>query len=80
MLAKKALLRPLGEPNPDKHLAQMEAQWLDEINRLGIGPQGLGGRVTSLAVHILAMPHHIAGIPVAVNIQCHSSRHKEAQL
>jgi fumarate hydratase subunit alpha len=80
MLAKKALLRPLGEPNPDKRLVEMEAQWLDEINRLGIGPQGLGGRVTSLAVHILAMPHHIAGIPVAVNIQCHSSRHKEVQL
>jgi fumarate hydratase subunit alpha len=80
ILAKKALLRPLGDVNPRPELARLEHEWLDEINRLGIGPQGLGGRVTSLAVHINLAPHHIATIPVAVNIQCHSSRHKEVVL
>ena len=77
LLAKKSLLRPLGSTNPDQELAKLERQWLMEINNLGIGPAGLGGRITSLAVHILAMPSHIASIPVAVNIQCHSARHKE---
>jgi fumarate hydratase subunit alpha len=80
LLAKKALLRPLGSPNPDAELAALEQDWLEAINRLGIGPQGLGGRITSLAVHINAMPCHIASIPLAVNLQCHSARHKEADL
>jgi fumarate hydratase subunit alpha len=80
LLAKKAVLRPLGSPNPDSRLAQLERELLEDINKLGIGPQGLGGRVTSLAVNILAVPHHIASIPVAVNLQCHSLRHKEVVL
>ena len=80
LLAKKSLLRPLGSVNPDKDLAKLEQDWLTEINNLGIGPGGLGGRITSLAVHILATPSHIASIPVAVNIQCHSARHTEVEL
>ena len=80
LLAKKALLRPLGSRNPDPQLDRLEKEWLEAINRLGIGPQGLGGRTTSLAVHINTMPGHIASIPVAVNLQCHSSRHKEIKL
>ena len=79
-LAKKALLRPVGSKNTDPQLDRMEREWLEEINRLGIGPQGLGGRTTALAVHIDTVPCHIASIPVAVNIQCHSSRHKEVEL
>jgi fumarate hydratase subunit alpha len=77
LLAKKSLLRPLGSKNPDPELDQLESEILTEINRLGIGPQGLGGRTTSLAVHILLMPCHIASFPLAVNIQCHAQRHKE---
>ncbi len=80
LLAKKALLRPVGSKNADSQLDRMEKEWLEEINRLGIGPQGLGGRTTALAVHIDTVPCHIASIPVAVNIQCHSSRHKEVEL
>ena len=80
LLAKMALLRPVGSKNQDPLLDRLETEWLDEINRLGIGPQGLGGKTTSLAVHINTMPCHIASIPVAVNIQCHSSRHKEMEL
>lgn len=76
-LAKKSLLRPLGSKNPDPELDQLEFEILTEINKLGIGPQGLGGRTTSLAVHILMMPCHIASFPLAVNIQCHAQRHKE---
>jgi len=79
-LAKKSLLRPLGEGNPDPELAKMEGELLEAINRTGVGPQGLGGRVTSLAVHLLLMPCHIASLPLAVNIQCHASRHVEIQL
>jgi fumarate hydratase subunit alpha len=79
-LAKKSLLRPLGSKNPDPELDQLEFEILTEINKLGIGPQGLGGRTTSLAVHILMMPCHIASLPLAVNIQCHAQRHKEAIL
>ncbi|MDF1590057.1 MAG: fumarate hydratase [Desulfobacterales bacterium] len=79
-LAKKALLRPLGSENPDPELAALEKDWLQEINRLGIGPQGLGGRTTALGVHIIAAPCHIASISLAVNIQCHASRHKEIAL
>jgi len=76
LLAKKSLLRPLGSKNPNPELGQLESEILAEINQLGIGPQGLGGRTTSLAVHIL-MPCHIASFPLAVNIQCHAQRHKE---
>lgn len=80
LLAKKALLRPLSSPNPDPELANLEDELLEEINGLGIGPQGLGGRITSLAVHVNIMPCHIASLPVAVNIQCHAARHKEIEL
>ena len=80
LLAKKSLLRPLGSKNPDSELDKLESEILDEINRLGIGPQGLGGRTTSLAVHIIMMPCHIASFPLAVNIQCHAQRHKEAEI
>ncbi|MBM4326899.1 MAG: fumarate hydratase, partial [Deltaproteobacteria bacterium] len=80
LLAKKALLRPLGTTNPDSLLAELESDLLDRINRLGIGPLGLGGRTTALAVHVNAYPTHIASIPCAVNIQCHSSRHREIEL
>jgi fumarate hydratase subunit alpha len=77
LLAKKSLLRPLGSENPDPELGKLESEILNRINQLGIGPQGLGGRTTSLAVHILMMPCHIASFPLAVNIQCHAQRHKE---
>jgi len=78
LLAKRALLRKLGEPSPDAEVAQVEEEILQRVNNLGIGPQGFGGRVTALAVHIETLPCHIASMPVAVNLQCHSSRHKEA--
>ncbi|MDH7512329.1 MAG: fumarate hydratase [Clostridiales bacterium] len=75
LLAKKALLRrPLSSPNPDPFYADMERRLLDRINKLGIGPQGMGGRITALAVHVEAYPCHIASMPAAVNIQCHSHR------
>ena len=75
LLAKKALLRkPLGSHNPDPFYADMETRLLERINKLGIGPQGMGGRVTALAVHVEAFPCHIASMPAAVNIQCHSHR------
>ena len=77
LLAKKSLLRPLGSKNSDPELNPLESEILTEINKLGIGPQGLGGRTTSLAVHIIMMPCHIASFPLAVNIQCHVQRHKE---
>jgi fumarate hydratase subunit alpha len=78
LIAKKALLRKLGEPNPE--LAELEADILERANALGIGPQGFGGRVTALAVHVEAFPCHITSLPVAVNMQCHSGRHKETIL
>lgn len=78
--AKKALLRPLGSPNPDPELEQLEIELLDLINKLGIGPQGLGGRTTSLGVHVRLLPCHIASLPLAVNVQCHASRHKDVTL
>jgi fumarate hydratase subunit alpha len=78
LLAKEALLRPIGSENREPELAALEAEILEKINKLGIGPQGLGGRTTSLAVHINMMPCHIASLPLAVNIQCHAQRHKEA--
>ncbi len=74
-LAKKALLRPLGEPNGDPFYADLEKEMLEQINNTGIGPQGFGGRFTALAVHIEAYPCHIACMPAAVNINCHASRH-----
>ena len=75
LLAKKALLRkPVGSPHPDPVYAEMEKRILERINKLGIGPMGLGGRTTSLAVHIVSHPCHIASFPVAVNINCHSHR------
>jgi len=77
LIAKKALLRPVGSQNPDAELARMERELLTAINRLGIGPQGLGGDTTCLAVHIITHPCHIASLPVAVNINCHAHRHKE---
>lgn len=77
LLAKKALLRPVGKPNPDQELNALEQKILERINRLGVGPQGLGGRITSLAVHILMMPCHIASLPLGINIQCHANRHIE---
>jgi len=80
LLAKKSLLRSLGSKNPDPELDRLESEILTEINQLGIGPQGLGGRTTSLAVHILMMPCHIASLPLAVNIQCHAQRHKEIEI
>jgi len=79
-LAKHSLLRPVGEPNPDPEVAGLERDILARVNALGIGPQGLGGRTTALAVHVETHPCHIASLPVAVNIQCHSARHKEAVL
>lgn len=79
ILAKKVLLRPLGEPNRlDERMARLEQELLEKINELGIGPQGYGGAVTALAVHCEMAPCHIASLPVAVNIQCHAVRHREA--
>ncbi len=78
LIAKKALLRPLGQKNPDPQLAAMEEELLTRINNLGIGPQGLGGRITALAVHVEMIPCHIASFPMAVNLNCHAHRHKEA--
>jgi fumarate hydratase subunit alpha len=80
LIAKKALLRPLGAPHPDPEFAQLERDLLAEINRTGIGPAGLGGNVTALAVHVETHPCHIASLPVAVNINCHSHRHREELL
>ena len=80
LLAKRALLRPLDEENPDPYYAAIEARILEKVNRLGIGPQGLGGRVTALGVRILAHPTHIAGLPCAVNLNCHVARHASATL
>ncbi len=79
-LAKHALLRPLNEPNHLKHVANLEQELLVSINNLGIGPQGLGGLTTALAVHMDVFPTHIAGLPVVVNINCHASRHKKVVL
>jgi fumarate hydratase subunit alpha len=80
LLAKESLLREVGSRNPDPELDQLEKELLEEINNLGIGPQGLGGRVTSFAVHVKTLSCHIASLPLAINIQCHAARHKEAIL
>jgi fumarate hydratase subunit alpha len=80
LLAKEALLLPVEQVNPLPHLADLEQSLLEAVNRLGIGPAGLGGRVTALALHILAYPTHIAGLPVVLNMGCHATRHAEAVL
>jgi len=80
LIAKESLLRPLGSTNPDPGLAALEDELLEEINKLGIGPQGLGGTTTALAVHVKMHPCHIASLPLAVNINCHASRHQELVL
>jgi fumarate hydratase subunit alpha len=80
LMSKKALVRPLGNPSPDAEVAELEEELLTRINDLGIGPLGLGGRTTALAVHVETYPTHIACMPVAVNFQCHSIRHREVVL
>jgi len=80
LLAKKALLRKVAEPNADPEVAKLETEVLARVNALGIGPLGFGGRTTALAVHAEVMPAHIGSLPVAVNLQCHSARHKETVL
>lgn len=80
LMAKKALLRPVGEHNESSFYEEMEKRLLNKINALGIGPQGFGGETTAFAVNIISAPTHIAGMPVAVNINCHVSRHKEVIL
>lgn len=79
-LAKHSLLREVGQPSPDPEVGALESDILERVNRIGIGPQGFGGLTTALAVHVETYPCHIASMPVAVNIQCHSARHKEALL
>lgn len=80
LLAKEALLREAGKPSENPEDAALEEEILRRVNCLGIGPQGMGGRVTALAVHVNSYPCHIASLPVAVNLQCHAARHKEAVL
>ena len=79
-LAKHALIRMVGEPSPDPEVAELERDILHTVNELGIGPMGYGGRVTALAVHAEVFPTHITSLPVAVNLQCHSARHRTAML
>lgn len=80
LIAKHALLRPIGQGHPDPFYRDLEQRILEAVNRLGIGPQGLGGRTTALAVHIDYFPTHIAGLPVVVNINCHAARHVSCEL
>ena len=80
LLAKQSLLRKVGEPHADPAVAELESELLRRVNELGIGPMGYGGRVTALAVHVEVFPTHIASLPVAVNLQCHSVRHREETL
>lgn len=80
LLAKKSLLRPVTERNSNPFYAELERELLDKINKLGIGPQGFGGRTTALSVNIEYFPTHIAGLPVAVNMSCHATRHSEVEL
>src|SRR3990172_8109598 len=79
-LAKRAITRRVGEPSADAETAEFEAELLEKVNALGLGPQAVGGRMTALAVHIETYPTHITALPVAVNLQCHSARLKEALL
>lgn len=80
LLAKKALLRPIDRRNPKESIRKLEEEMLEKVNRLGIGPAGLGGRLTAMAVNIEVFPTHIAGLPVALNMSCHVTRHAEAVL
>ncbi|ERP31988.1 fumarate hydratase, alpha subunit [Chitinivibrio alkaliphilus ACht1] len=80
LMAKKSLLRPVGTPHEDPRYARLEQELLEQINSSGVGPQGLGGRTTALAVHITPYPCHIAQLPVAVNLNCHAARHAEVTL
>ncbi|MBU2053606.1 MAG: fumarate hydratase [Proteobacteria bacterium] len=80
LLAKEALLRKVGDPHPDSEIAALETEMLKRVNDLGIGAMGYGGRITALAVHCEVFPTHIASLPVAVNLQCHSVRHRETVL
>ena len=80
LLAKHALLRPIGQPSPDPDTARLEQELLRRINALGIGPAGYGGTVTALAVHVETAPCHIASLPCAVNIQCNAHRRAEVTL
>jgi len=80
LLAKRALLRTIGKPSPDANYAELEKKLLERINASGVGPQGLGGRTTALAVHIEHHPCHIASLPVAVNINCHAARHASVEI
>jgi len=77
LLAKTALLRPIGKRNSLEHISKLEEELLNSVNKLGIGPAGLGGRITALAVNVEVFPTHIAGLPVAVNMSCHATRHAE---
>ncbi len=79
-IAKRALIRKLDDVHPDPEIAKLEAELLEEVNRLGIGPMGMGGKTTVLAVKIAMEPCHIASLPLAVNVQCHSQRHEEVEL
>lgn len=76
LLAKKALMRPLGSAHPDPYYAALEREMLEKINALGIGPQGFGGKTTAIGLNIETLPTHIAGMPCAININCHVTRHK----
>jgi fumarate hydratase subunit alpha len=80
LLAKKALFNEVGDRNPDERYAALEVDWLEKINASGIGPQGLGGKTTAIDVFIKTAPTHIAGLPVAVNINCHMTRHAHISL
>ena len=80
LIAKKALIRTVGQPNSNQQVAQVEQDLLMDINALGLGPQGLGGATTALAVHIETFPAHIASLPVAINMQCHAARHQEVEI
>ena len=80
LLSKKALLRPIDQNNPDSYYAKLEEDILEAVNKTGIGPQGFGGKTTALGVNVEAFPTHIAGLPVAVNINCHVARHKDKTL
>ncbi len=80
IMAKEAIFRPLGDPSDDEFYASVETELLERINSLNVGPMGLGGKTTALAVHVLTGPCHIASLPVAVNLNCHSSRHEEVLL
>lgn len=80
LMAKRALIRPIGSHNPLPHMAELEAELLSAVNQLGIGPAGLGGRTTALVVHIGSYPTHIAGLPVVLNMGCHATRHAEIEI